>query len=506
MASPKRPRLSLKISTSVGPSSGTSSGHSRNRLPVDPRDPTALNTLSNVYVTTIERSMQAQRDREPLTAINTLQAFSLATPVEGADPKHRAMTPHHGPQYYPETPLTAQSMSPRPGLGGAVDVRYPSTMTATPPLSGTTDSRESRVFTFSSADIASTTPTAPVPSAAVASSFPSVSSPRVGRQQAGEMRQPQRLHVGTHFSAGQSLKPPYTPSQARHSILRNSPLPPRTAIIPPSPRRQSQRLLEKAARRVGYNSPIEQEIITNKYTRSHIDLLSEDASPMSPGPMSAVSEDDPLDAALAFTPNEVQDGGQTPGPFEVVRRRVAGSGPASPSSPTGIRKRKRKEKKRRWVWTIGQNGDEDDEEVGGAVAALRAEAAREAKAKVAADDEARTPMAPVPQITFDEIPTPSVESVGSGSGSWSDYRDPDVDMTDCSSVYSEDRGEDRGSLHPNDADVDMKTPTEPRRATEVLPAENKRDTPIPELNSRRDTPVPNSNRDTPVPALCMDVA
>jgi hypothetical protein len=317
------------------------------------------------------------------------------------------------------------------------------------------------------------------------------------------MRQPQRLHVGTHFSAGQSLKPPYTPSQARHSILRNSPLPPRTAIIPPSPRRQSQRLLEKAARRVGYNSPIEQEIITNKYTRSHIDLLSEDASPMSPGPMSAVSEDDPLDAALAFTPNEVQDGGQTPGPFEVVRRRVAGSGPASPSSPMGIRKRKRKEKKRRWVWTIGQNEDEDDEDVGGAVAALRAEAAREAKAK-AADDEARTPMAPVPQITFDEIPTPSVESVGSGS--WSDYRDPDVDMTDCSSVYSEDRGEDRSSLYPNDADIDMKTPTEPRRATEVLLAENKHDTPIPELNARRDTPVPNSNRDTPVPSLCMDVA
>lgn len=225
---------------------------------------------------------------------------------------------------------------------------------------------------------------------------------------------------------------------------------------------------------------------------------------MSPGPMSAVSEGDPLDAALAFTPNEVQDGGQTPGPFEVVRRRVAGHGPKSPASPTGIRKRKKKEKKRRWVWTIGQ--DEDDEDVGGAVAASRAEAAREAAAKLARaeEEESTTPVAPVPSITFDELPTPSVESVGSSS--WSDYRDPDVDMTDCSSVYSEDRHEDSDSLHPNDADVEMKTPTEPKGRTEALSASTKRDTPVPEFNSRRDTPVPNSNRDTPVPSLSVDVA
>lgn len=458
----KKPRLSLKITTSMGPSSGAT-----RRLPVDPKDPTALNTLSNVYLTAIERATPAHR--EPLTAINTLQAFSLVTPVEGPDPKHRVSTPHVA--QYPETPLTAHAMSPRP-----MDIRYPSTMTATPPMSGTTDSNESKVFTFSSIDTASQIPSL------------SIQTP------ATDVRYPQRRQALTYVSAGQSLNPPYTPSQARHSILRNSPLPPRTAI-PPSPRRQSQRLQEKAARRVGYNSPIEQEIITNKYTHSHVDLLAEDTSPMSPHPTSAVPSDDALDAAIGFTPNELQDGGQTPGPFEEMRRRMAGRGAASPASPRGIRKRKKKEKKRLWVWTIGQ--EEEDEEVGGAVAAMRAEAVRvKAKAKPV-DIDATTPMGPIPQITYEETPTPSIES----ADSWSDYRDPDpdVDMTDCSSVYSEDRG---SSLHPQDYDMEMKTPTEPKRLRgESL---TKRDTPIPEGGLRRDTPIPHPNRDTPIPHLNRD--
>ena len=435
---------------------------------MDPRDPTALNTLSNVYVTAIERSTPAQR--EPLTAINTLAAFSLVTPVEGPDPKQRVFTPHV--TQYPDTPLSATSMSPRP-----FEIKYPSTMTATPPMSGTTDSNESKVFTFSSADTGSQTLSLPS-SQQHQQLHHHHHKPQLS---AIDTRQAQRRPAISHLSAGQSLNPPYTPSQARHSILRNSPLPPRTAI-PPSPRRQSQRLLEKAARRVGYNSPIEQEIITNKYTRSHIDLLSEDASPISPG-VASMAIDSNQDDAGAFMP---EDGGQTPGPFGEVRRRVANRAPTSPMSPVGIRKKKRKEKKRLWVWTIGQEED-NEEEVGGAIAAIRAEAAR-SKAKPV-EDESTTPMAPVPEIMLQETPTPSVES----ADSWSDYRDQDVDMTDCSSVYSDDRS----SLHPPDVDLEMKTPTEPKGPKRD--AERKRDTPIPELSSRRDTPIPHPNRDTPIP-------
>jgi hypothetical protein len=191
--------------------------------------------------------------------------------------------------------------------------------------------------------------------------------------------------------------------------------------------------------------------------------------------------------AGAFLPNEVEDGGQTPGPFQ-MRRRVASSATATPASPVGIRKKKRKEKKRLWVWTIGQE-DDNEQEVGGAIAALRAEAAR-FNAKPT-EDESRTPKAPVPEIALQETPTPSVES----ADSWSDYRDPDVDMTDCSSVYSEDR---ESSLHPPDTDLEMKTPTEPKGLKKGL--ENERDTPIPDLSSRRDTPVPHPNRDTPIPS------
>jgi hypothetical protein len=447
---------------------------------VDPRDPTALNTLSNVYLTAIERSTPAQR--EPLTAINTLAAFSLVTPVEGPDPKHRVFTPHV--THYPETPLSATSaMSPRP-----FEIKYPSTMTATPPLSGTTDSNEFKVFTFSSADTNSQTlslPSSSQPHHQHRPQQPPYHPHSKPQLTAIDTKQAQRRPANSHLSAGQSLNPPYTPSQARHSILRNSPLPPRTAI-PPSPRRQSQRLLDKAARRVGYNSPIEQEIITSRYIHSHVDLLSED-SPISPN-VTAMAVDNDQNDAGAFLPNEVEDGGQTPGPFQ-MRRRIASSATATPASPVGIRKKKRKEKKRLWVWTIGQE-DDNEQEVGGAIAALRAEAAR-FNAKPT-EDESRTPKAPVPEIALQEIPTPSVES----ADSWSDYRDPDVDMTDCSSVYSEDR---ESSLHPPDTtDLEMKTPTEPKGLKKGL--ENERDTPIPDLSSRRDTPVPHPNRDTPIPS------
>lgn len=460
--SQKKPRLSLQIKTSPSPSA-------RPRVHINPQDPTAFNTLSNSYVTAIERST-------PLTAINTLAAFSLNTPVEYQDPKNRVATPYVA--RYPESPMSANPLSPQQPMQLH---QFPSTMTATPPLSGTTDN-DSKVFTFSSMDTGDQSRQQRQPP-----KVPSLSIPT-------ERGSPH--NVVPYRTANHTLHPPYSQPRVLQSILRNSPLPPKTAIPPPSPRRQSRRLAEKAARRVCYNSPIEQEIITNKYTKSHIDLLAEEASPNTPGlpdtNMSEVSNSqEVLDTALAFTPNEIQDGGQTPGPFEETRRRMAGFGPGSPSSPAGIRKRKKKEKKRRWVWTIGQ-GDEDDgdEEVGGAMAAIRAEAAR----KKVDDDDARTPRAPIPSIAYSELPTPSVES----SDSWS--QSEDVEMTDCSSVVSD--SEDRLSVPPSEPELDLKTPTAARPSG----LESKRDTPVPNLNDeRRDTPVPSqeANRDTPVPPECQ---
>ncbi|KAF7560096.1 hypothetical protein G7046_g4066 [Stylonectria norvegica] len=454
----KKPRLSLQIKTSVSPATRSSRAY-----PVDPKDPTAYNTLSNVYVTAIERATPMQP--EPITAINTLAAFTLSTPVEYIDPKHRVTTPYVAS--YPETPLTACNTSP-PQL----EIKYPSSMTATPPLSagplsaGPVDSSVSKIFTFSYAD----------------------TSPGPAQQEPPaqlETRTPLR-RIAPFSLAGLGLQAPYTHPRALHSILRNSPLPPNTAIPPNSPRRQSLRLQEKAAKRVGYNNPLTQEITTNKYTKSHIDLLVEEASPHSP-PCVPTQPENSLDLALAFTANEIQDGGQTPGPFEDMRRRMAslGSGtPMSPSGPGGVRKRKRKEKKRRWVWTLGQ--EDDDENVGGAIAAFRAEAAKVA----AAEDEARTPMTAIPHISYMETPTPSIESTDSGSDCF------DVEMSDTSSCISEDRG-----LTPNQMDLDLKTPTAPRRRPYDTP------TPVPEM---RDTPIPPEmddrtapKRDTPIPSEFM---
>ncbi|POR38129.1 Uncharacterized protein TPAR_01676 [Tolypocladium paradoxum] len=434
----KKPRLSLQIKTSsISPPKG------KRGYPVNPSDPTAFNTLSNVYVTAIERSSSLQS--EPITAINTLQAFSLETPAEYKDTNPRVFTPYVAS--YPETPLTALPDSP-----SKMEFHYPSTMTATPPLSaGPTDSCSSNVFTFSSSDTSCT------------QSPRSHSSPVEGRAL--------RWRMGPCPPPGLSLQPPYTHPRSLHSILRNSPLPPRTAIPPPSPRRQSVRLQEKAAKKVGYNSPLTQEITTNQYIRSHIDLLADDASPNSPAP--PAEPENVLDVALAFTANEIQDGGQTPGPFEDMRRRMAGLGhtPISPAEPGGARKRKRTDKKRQWVWTIGQ--DDDDEDVGGAVAASRAKAG-----KTCADSTAAKTTG-VPEITFLETPTPSIESVSSVAGS------VDVEMSDTGSVASsvDRRHELRG---PSETELDLKTPTAPRQHGDST--QRKPDTPIPELSEKGDTP------------------
>lgn len=116
------------------------------------------------------------------------------------------------------------------------------------------------------------------------------------------------------------------------------------------------RLANRANKKVGYNDPLTQTITTNKYVKSHIDLLSEN---------SPFSADDPekekpetLDVAMVYTGDETRDGGQTPGPFEEMRRRMAESDLETP----GSRKRKRREKKRKWEWTITSPEDERGED------------------------------------------------------------------------------------------------------------------------------------------------
>lgn len=439
---------------------------------MDPKDPTAFNTLSNVYVTTIERSTPVQT--EPMTAINTLEAFSLTTPM---DVKHRVVTPYVAS--YPETPSSENAPSPN-----RLEINYPSTMTATPPLSaGPVDSNTSRPFSFSAADTSA------------ADGHETTSRP--------ETLTPPRPQSLTDVS----LQAPYTHPRSLHSILRNSPLPPPTAIPPFSPRRQSRRLQEKANRRVGYSKPLTQEIVTNKYTKSHIDLLVEEASPHSP-PCVPPMPQNGVDLAMAFTPNEIQDGGQTPGPFTDTKRRMGmltmGTSPSpqvpSPAVPRGVLKRKRKEKKRRWVWTIGQD-DDDDENVGGSIAALRSEAS---KPKTA--EEVKTPLTAIkiPRITCSTMPTPSIESADSES----EICDHDVEMSDTSSCLSV------PDEYDGNMDVDLKTPTAPQKRPGNV--NNKRDTPVPAdlLNvegGRDDTPIPadflnpSGKRDTPIPPDLLSV-
>lgn len=116
------------------------------------------------------------------------------------------------------------------------------------------------------------------------------------------------------------------------------------------------RLANRAAKKVGYNDPLTQTITTNKYVKSHIDLLAEDSPYSATDPEGEKLES--LDLAMAYTGDETRDGGQTPGPFEEMRRRMAESGLETPAT----KKRKRKEKKRKWEWTISSvEGETEDQ-------------------------------------------------------------------------------------------------------------------------------------------------
>lgn len=450
---PRRPRLSLQIKAlSTGPSIRTSRTLA---AAVDPTSPTSFNTLSNVYVTAIDRSTPVQAEA-PVNALNSKPPTLSITTTQDDGRALRPKSPYVGP--YLDTPLTANPLSP----AISKEVNFPSTMTATPPLSaGPVDPNASRVFTFSPKDTV---------------------APRFNVAVPPSPRTPQRRTTLPNSLA----KLPYTHQRSLHSILRNSPLPPLSTKSPISPSRRSLRLQEKAAKRVAYNSPLEQTITTNKYVKSHIDLLSDDASPFSP----LTAGEDPeglLDQTMAYTGNETRDGGQTPGPFEEMRRRMAGLGTSSaPLSPVaaGVKKRRRKEKKRRWVWTIGQDEDDDDPSSPG-VAERPVEPPPKAAVPVIAvpaprprgrqQSTTKTPTLVVPPappaIVIEqqhtpppadggllplEPPTPSVDSIVSQD---SVFEAPaDVEMSDVSSMMS-DADDKAATIRAMDMDMDVDTPT-----------------------------------------------
>ncbi|ROV95082.1 hypothetical protein VSDG_05810 [Cytospora chrysosperma] len=566
---PKRPRLSLQIKTIAN---GLNLRGSRTvAAAVDQTSPTAFNTLSNVYASAIDRAT-------PVTAINTTQPLKIRTQnltqgQHGSQPKTQTQTPFG--LAYPETPLTAQPLSP---AVAAQSVHFPSTMTATPPLSsGPVDENDTRPFSFSAADTAgapsssasrsassqpattTTTPSAPHPPAS-ASATPA-GGPTTRRRAAAtamtlSVPRPSAASSSSSASASRAscIGLPYVRNRSLHSILRNSPLPPPSARTPVSPRRQSLRLAEKAARRVGYESPIERVITTNQYVRSHIDLLAEeDASPASStaSPATATAaeaqeraqaqgpQDDGggaavLDVAMAYTGDETRDGGATPGPFEEMRRRMAGLATRTPTSPggsgggspAGVRKRKRRDggggSKRRWVWTIGtQDDDLDDREVGGALAAIRAAARAQGDAQACgtpATAPASAP-APAPAATVAttattpagdaapsavrhaveapspmEVLTPSIEvsdevdaeAEGAGAGQ--------EDVVMCGSEAGEPVGLRPGDVDVDvDVDVDMVTPTVTRKGHQCYlgPARQESEGLFnSETGTRRDTPIP----------------
>ncbi|KAL2160079.1 hypothetical protein VTH06DRAFT_1734 [Thermothelomyces fergusii] len=338
---PKRPRLSLQIKALAnGPSVRTSRYLA---AAVDVTSPTAFNTLSNVYATAVDRSTPIQ-EAPPTARPATRRPMLKLQTRDVAASGNSAMGGH-----LLDTPLTARTVFPAVAkpvvFPSAMTATATATVTATPPLSAQPyDQGGAHVFAFDG----------PLPPDA----SPSAQQPTQNSSAGPDKRR-------TTMPVGSGAKLPYTHPRSLRSILRNSPLPPSGARSPESPRRQSRRLQEKARRRVAYHSPLEQEITTTRYTKSHIDLLAEEErTPISPSASSSSDDGDSLDLAMA---DSTRDGGHTPGPFEEMRRRTAGMHASSPAalSPTGggIRKRgggRRREKKRRWVWTIGQDEDGED--------------------------------------------------------------------------------------------------------------------------------------------------
>ncbi|KKA26645.1 hypothetical protein TD95_002635 [Thielaviopsis punctulata] len=427
---PARPKLSLTTSMST-PAHRSSITHSL--VMPNPTSPTAFNTVSNVYATAIERSTSASfshshSNSDPVTAINTKSMHSFFS--------------------YPETPLTAVSNTPP----AKPEARFPNAMSYTPPLSaGPIEQRG--VFSFANVSESKTSPKLTINTRLA-------SPPSSGAEDSSS---PQ-------FSRSTAL--PYKHPRFLHSILRNSPLPPTTAQLL-SPRRQARHLVERTVKHVGYNSPLEQTIVNEKYTISHIDLLNAE-TPESPAFSLAASSEShtPIDP---FSSNETRDGGMTPGPFEEMRRRMAGLSSnsdrtAGPSTATSTKTRR--EKKRQWRWTIGQEDENDvpEDEISGALIALRACEQSQKKARlseepsdVPAPSQTPTVSAPVLRVPTLRLKKPALSCPNSGvprtlpvvplNAQFSN-QSPDMDVYDssASSVMGE-----SSSVAGGDTDTDMDT-------------------------------------------------
>jgi hypothetical protein len=337
-SAPKRPRLSLQTKPSPAPTTLGKSGIAP-KVDVDPTSATAFNTLSNAYAAAIESSSPKvstpQTSLDPKSAVRksglrlVTNASSHQTPVF---PSQHTQTPGAFNFNYPDSPgavFSATSPSaPLPELWNNTPA-----YTFTPPQSANpTDETTVNPFSF----------TKGLNNAALPS------SPRTPRRRA--------------TTGAQNLSAPYTHPRTLRSILRNSPLPPRSSLNPMSPTRSSLRLAERASKKLCFNNPLTQTITTERYIKSHIDLLTEDASPYSATDSSEADAGESLDLTMAYTGDETRDGGQTPGPFEEARRRMAGLEAESGSEIREKRRSKRKEKKRRWVWTIGTNEEVESEE------------------------------------------------------------------------------------------------------------------------------------------------
>ncbi|KAG6158436.1 hypothetical protein E4U11_004713 [Claviceps purpurea] len=350
--------------------------------------------MSNTYVSAIERFSALPPGL--FTALDPLQTVDLETAVEKASLRPRLMTPLARTCH--DTPVSAQLTLPQ-----QIDLLYPSIGSPSSPLLAEALDRN---FALSSANTSS------------APRWPSIRS-------SCDDRTPSQRR--TAFACSEPpARMPYTHPRSLHSILRNSPLPPSPAILRSlSPRRQCLRLQEKAAKKVEYDSPLEEEIITSTYTKSHIDLLAEDGSPLSPSDALPITERPiVLGIGFSFTKDETQKDGQAAGLLEDMREKGAGLVAELPirsnkESTCANRRRNRREKKRRWVWTIGQDA-EDEEYSGGATAILEMPGAVEC-----------------PGV----LVTPSIES----SDSLTDASDQDISDS-CSMTSSRDSQRDRFSV------------------------------------------------------------
>ncbi|QSZ33290.1 hypothetical protein DSL72_002878 [Monilinia vaccinii-corymbosi] len=322
---PKRPKLSLQIKTLSIPQTFGKSATAL-KSDINPSSPTALNTLSNAYATAIENTLpQTPRPRsfaaKPSLRIQPVpsrpQTTRLHTNTSAGDgythPSERTTTPGLFAISYPDTPSSAQ---PNLNPTSAHPKDTSSTFTFTPPHSA--GASDPKMYNFSSHASNSASP-----------------------------RSMRRLT-------------PYTHPKSLRSILRNSPLPPPSAVAPATPHIASRfavKLASKGPKRVEYDDPLTQTITTNTYVKSHIDLLAEDSPHSATDP--ELAHLDALDTTMRYTGEDeaTRDGGQTPGPFEDMRRRMAESGLETP----GSRKRRRKDKKRKWRWTIGEGEGEGED-------------------------------------------------------------------------------------------------------------------------------------------------